>query len=604
MPLWVRRGDGFDVNWADTAMGPRSAWPEELDQVWALILHARQPMVVAWGSQRAMLYNQAFAPIAEGKPLALGQPMGDIFFEAWESVADFFMAAEAGDSVYVEDHKVPLLRHGSVENSWWTLSYSPVHLQSGEIGGVLCIMHETTRAHVAEQKEAALRRELSLVTDLVPSLLWRADRFGRPNWQNGRLRTLSSASGGCEVGNLWKHLVHPEDLPVVVSGLAEAKIERKPFARPVRIRDIDGSYRWHLARSQPTFDDTGSIAGWYGVATDIHDAQDAIRTLDEREALFAKFAANSASLLWTVDFATWDLKRLSPNFGEVWPGLDEQADWGWRDFLGSIHDLDRSAVEAGFSRVRLGEAASGRFRVRVNGDGLRLLDANTFPIFDAAGRVQGMGGSLKDITPINRSYIHVIDADAARQNGLSHALRKRGFTVRVFDSVNDFVSVAGALRPAPVLYRFDGAEPLDQLSGFLSTALPESPWMVILPGDPTPGLAVQIMKRGASDVLEAGAETDEICLAIGAVCLGKEAIDGAPLPTEQAIHRLTLRERQVLDGLITGGTNKTIAARLALSPRTVEAHRSRLMEKLGARTLAELVARATSPDFRTAQARP
>ena len=117
-------------------------------------------------------------------------------------------------------------------------------------------------------------------------------------------------------------------------------------------------------------------------------------------------------------------------------------------------------------------------------------------------------------------------------------------------------------------------------------------------------MAVNIMKRGASDVLEASAETDDICQALGAVCLGKEPSDGAPLPLGQMIHRLTLRERQVLDGLITGGTNKTIAARLNLSPRTVEVHRSRLMEKLGARTLAELVALATNPAFRTAAARP
>lgn len=104
--------------------------------------------------------------------------------------------------------------------------------------------------------------------------------------------------------------------------------------------------------------------------------------------------------------------------------------------------------------------------------------------------------------------------------------------------------------------------------------------------------------------MEAGVGTDEICLAIGAVCLGKALVDGAVPPMGQMIHRLTLRERQVLDGLIIGGANKTIAVRLGLSPRTVEVHRSRLMEKLGARTLAELVTLATNPAFRTAAARP
>ena len=52
---------------------------------------------------------------------------------------------------------------------------------------------------------------------------------------------------------------------------------------------------------------------------------------------------------------------------------------------------------------------------------------------------------------------------------------------------------------------------------------------------------------------------------------------------------MSAREREVLDGLLAGGTNKTIARDLGLSPRTVEAHRARIMERLGARSLPELV---------------
>jgi FixJ family two-component response regulator len=55
------------------------------------------------------------------------------------------------------------------------------------------------------------------------------------------------------------------------------------------------------------------------------------------------------------------------------------------------------------------------------------------------------------------------------------------------------------------------------------------------------------------------------------------------------IAALPVREREVLDGLLAGGTNKMIARNLGLSPRTVEAHRARIMERLGARSLPELV---------------
>lgn len=62
-------------------------------------------------------------------------------------------------------------------------------------------------------------------------------------------------------------------------------------------------------------------------------------------------------------------------------------------------------------------------------------------------------------------------------------------------------------------------------------------------------------------------------------------------------YRLTRREHEIAQALVAGGTNKTIAKSLGLSPRTVETHRGRLMERLNVRTLAELVALVTSPSF-------
>jgi FixJ family two-component response regulator len=64
--------------------------------------------------------------------------------------------------------------------------------------------------------------------------------------------------------------------------------------------------------------------------------------------------------------------------------------------------------------------------------------------------------------------------------------------------------------------------------------------------------------------------------------------------TSGRIAQLSTREREVLEGLLGGSTNKTIARNMGLSPRTVEVHRARLMERLGAKTLSELVVMATA----------
>lgn len=99
------------------------------------------------------------------------------------------------------------------------------------------------------------------------------------------------------------------------------------------------------------------------------------------------------------------------------------------------------------------------------------------------------------------------------------------------------------------------------------------------------------MKLGAADILSAPTPDDVAAAghAALAVAFGKLSERRAPGDALQKIGQLSQRERQVFEGLVAGGTNKTIAKALDLSPRTVETHRAHLMDRLGVSTLAELV---------------
>ena len=100
------------------------------------------------------------------------------------------------------------------------------------------------------------------------------------------------------------------------------------------------------------------------------------------------------------------------------------------------------------------------------------------------------------------------------------------------------------------------------------------------------------MKAGAVDFLDLPYQPEQVLDALAsaqAAIRERAEQDQATERVNALIAALPPRERDVLDGLLAGGTNKTIARDLGLSPRTVEAHRARIMERLGAQSLPELV---------------
>jgi RNA polymerase sigma factor (sigma-70 family) len=105
-------------------------------------------------------------------------------------------------------------------------------------------------------------------------------------------------------------------------------------------------------------------------------------------------------------------------------------------------------------------------------------------------------------------------------------------------------------------------------------------------------VGVRAMKAGAADFLDAPYNPDQLLDALAAAQANireRAERDQATERVKALIAALPPREREVLDGLLAGGTNKVIARDLGLSPRTVEAHRARIMERLGAQNLPELV---------------
>ncbi|WP_336958944.1 response regulator FixJ [Sphingobium aquiterrae] len=190
----------------------------------------------------------------------------------------------------------------------------------------------------------------------------------------------------------------------------------------------------------------------------------------------------------------------------------------------------------------------------------------------------------------NKGTIHVVDDDEAIRRSLSFLLKTSGYAVRLYDGGTSFLKEAAELEPGCVLLDvrmpdIDGLEVQAQLRA-RGIMIP----VVIMTGHGDVDMAVAAMKAGASDFIEKPFEKAALLACIEAATQQAFAQRGVGARAEEARDRLnvlTEREREVLQGLVKGLPNKTIAYDLGISPRTVEIHRANLMTKLEVRSLAE-----------------
>jgi PAS domain S-box-containing protein len=135
------------TEWRGSSLGPVTRWPSLLRTVCAVVLESRIPMAVAWGPDLVLLYNDAYSVvIGDRHPAALGRPRRDMWPEAWHLHEPIFTSViERGERVYFEEAPFPVARDGRLEDTFFTISYSPIRDESRGVAGCLVTMLETTR---------------------------------------------------------------------------------------------------------------------------------------------------------------------------------------------------------------------------------------------------------------------------------------------------------------------------------------------------------------------------------------------------------------------------------------------------------------------------
>src|SRR3984957_719912 len=159
-------------DWSRTPLGPLATWPQTLRTTVGLVLHSVVPIVLLWGEDGIMIYNDAYSVFAgQRHPQLLGSKVR----EGWPEIADFndnvMRVGLAGGTLAYKDQALILHRHDSPEQVLMNLYYSPVIGESGQPAGVIAFVIETTERVLAERRLADERDRLGQMFEQVPSFM-------------------------------------------------------------------------------------------------------------------------------------------------------------------------------------------------------------------------------------------------------------------------------------------------------------------------------------------------------------------------------------------------------------------------------------------------
>ena len=474
--------------------------------------------------------------------------------------------------------------------------YGSLRAEDGTIELVVGVSRDTSERQAIEEAVGTNEARLRAASDLVGLAIYSWDpKSGALNWDE-RLRAMWGLPPDAAVDlAAYEAGIHPDDLPRVRRAIAACVDPAGDGRYTIEYRVIgrDDAVTRNIATSgQTTFVD-GRAVSFIGAAIDVTAQRRTEAAVRASEAQFRSFAAHSSNLIWIGDPADGTIIYRSAAYERIWGVPCGEAPTALAEWMTDVHPDDRQQVEHALASAQAGEVAQVEYRIIRPGDGaVRWLRDTSFPIPDDNGAVARIGGITEDLTHDDVRQVYIFSARVAEGRRLAGLVRGLGYRARMFETGAAFLEMAPVLAPGSVLVdlrksRSEGLAIPRELKA-RSVILP-----VIALDAPSADVtaAVAAMKAGAVDYVIV---KDEASLRANLAKTIAES-HSAIRPTtrdenaDARVARLTPREREVLVGLIEGGTNKSIAQKLGLSPRTVELHRAQVMNRLNASSLTEML---------------
>jgi PAS domain S-box-containing protein len=265
-------------DWAKTPIGPLSNWPANLKSVVAIVLRAKVPMILLWGADGVMIYNEDYAAFAgQRHPVSLGSNVREHWPEVAEFNANVLKTVLGGGTLAYRDQHLVIERNGSPEDVWLNLDYSPVPDENGVPAGVLAIIKDTTHRVRTEQ-----RLRIAQEAGGIGTFEW-YPQTGMLDVSDEYRRIWGLAPDVVVTDRLLVDLLHPDDR----AKTGPAKLGQSNPLDYVEYRRIDpetGEVRWIARRGEVVSSPESGQRRFIGIAFDITDRKCAEAAVRDGEA--------------------------------------------------------------------------------------------------------------------------------------------------------------------------------------------------------------------------------------------------------------------------------------------------------------------------------
>lgn len=374
-------------DWAKTSLGPRERWPESLKTAVGVVLHSRVPMVILWGTEGVMIYNDAYSAFAGGRHPEL---LGSNVREGWPEVADFndnvMKVVLGGGTLAYRDQELTLHRNGAPEQVWMDLDYSPIPDESGRPRGVIAIVHETTERVLAEQaRDAAEARAIGVLEGMAEGFIL-LDREFRVVAMNAEGERVEKRPREALIGQThWEAWPGSEESELGML-YKRAMASRMPVSLEHRYVWPNGRDAWIEMRAYPS---GNGLALFY---RDVTERKRDEARLKESEDHYRNAVELDPQTAWTAE-PDGQLDHVGTRWFE-WTGTTGLGDT-WSE---GLHVDDRARTFEVWARsVETGEPYDIEHRVQMRDGAYRWMHSRAYPRRDESDRVIKWYGTTEDV---------------------------------------------------------------------------------------------------------------------------------------------------------------------------------------------------------------